>query len=229
MTANQLIRVLLRRWYVLVVFAVLVVLAVSLIPRTPGVYTSQVDMVFLPPSTLNRLQDQVEGSVQFAAIVDREFNGNRGNAPIPLQTATLYGEGIRRGYTVTLHNDGGQWTNNFDRPDLSIEVVDSSPERVNTEITRLTRRISALSSSLQDAQNVAPADRIGVIESPSTAQVTYIAASTTRAAAATLALGVILAMLVTVLFDRIAERWTRNASSTAQQRIHAERTTSTRA
>jgi hypothetical protein len=225
MTASQLARVLLRRWYVLVVLGVLVVLAVGLIPKTRGVYTAQTNIVFLPPSNSNRLQDQTASSVQFAAIVERQFNGNRGNSPIALQSATLYGEGVRQGYTVTLHNDGGQWTNNFDKPDLSVEVVGSSPGQVASVVRSVTARVEKLAETIQIDENVAAAERIGTIQSPAVPQVTYIAASTTRAAVASLALGFIASLLLTVLLDRILERWSRysGASTRHLKRLVRER------
>ena len=57
-TAVQLLRILGRRWYVLLLVAVITAVSILLIHRVPGVYWTQVDVVFLPPKSANALEDQ---------------------------------------------------------------------------------------------------------------------------------------------------------------------------
>lgn len=206
MTAGEFFRVLLRRWYVLGAFAVLTVLMMGLTSRATGLYWSQVDIVFLPPSNFNLLQDRTNGVVQFAAVIDREFNGNRGGVPAALPGGTLYGEGITRGYRVTLLNSGSQWGNNFNRQVISVEVVDSTSSRVDAALKQLISRVDALSIRQQDALGVAPRNRIETYELPATPVISHVQGSRLRAEIAIAALGAVIGAIASVLFDRFLRR-----------------------
>lgn len=203
MTAGQLFRVLLRRWYILVLFALITVTMISLTPRVSGLYWTQVDVVFLPPSNFNLLQDHTDGVVQFAAVIEREFNGNRNGVPAPLPGGTLYGGGVSRGHEVTLLNSGTQWGNNYNRQVISVEVVDSTPDRVDAVVRELTDRISALVVQQQDSAGVAPKNRIETFELPATPVISYVQGSRVRADIAIAALGAALGGAASVLFDRV--------------------------
>jgi hypothetical protein len=206
MTAGEFFRVLIRRWYVLGLFAVITVVMVGLASRTNGLYWTQVDVVFLPPSNFNLLQDHTDGVVQFAAVIEREFNGNRGGVPPTLPGGTLYGEGITRGYDVTLLNSGTQWGNNFNRQVISVEVVDSTPSRVDAVVKQLTTRIDALVIRQQDAVGVAPKNRIETYELPARPVISHVQGSRVRADIAIAALGAALGAVASVLIDRLLRR-----------------------
>ncbi|WP_213816485.1 hypothetical protein [Glaciihabitans sp. dw_435] len=189
MTVRGVLRLLLRRWYVVLVCAAVTAFSIGSVSKIQGVYTTQVQVVFLSPLSVNTLEDFTDGIVQFAALVERKFNGNRGSAPITLQSSSLYGEGVREGYRVTLVDSGGQWGTNFNRQMLSVEVVGSSPEQVSATVTDVTDRISRIAADEQSAQHVATADRIETITSPEAPVIGYVGGNLPRAALAILALG----------------------------------------
>jgi hypothetical protein len=226
MTAMQLIRILVRRWYFLLVFAAITVGAVGLLSRVQGVYWTQVNVVFLPPFGVNQLEDHTDGVVQFAAVIERQLNGNRTGVAQATTSGTLYGEGVRRGWQVSLLNSGGQWGNNFNRQVLSIQVVDSSPELVGAKVQEVGDVIDRLVREQQDAQGIAAPDQITTLESPSIAPITYVAGSTTRATIGVVALGIALGVIATVGLDRLIgygrhrrrRRW-RNARSLQEPHV----------
>ncbi len=203
MTAGNLIRVLLRRWYVLLLAALLTAVVVGLLGRVPGVYWTQVDVVFLPTNSANALGVTNDSLVQFAAVIEREFTGGRDDDPISMTGGTLYGQGVRVGWRVKLPNAGGQWNNNFNRPALSVEVVDATPARVNAVVQNLTERIQSLVRQAQDDQGVPRIRQVETLESPSTAVVSYIDGNRTRASLAVALLGAVLGISAAVAFDTL--------------------------
>jgi len=203
MTAIQLIRVMLRRWYLLLAFAIITVAVLGAVSRAQGVYWTQVNVVFLPPSNVNQLEDHTDGVVQFAAVIERQLNGNNTGITKGGGGATLYGEGVRRGSEVSLLNSGGQWGNNFNRQVLSIQVVDSTPERVAAKLDSVGAEIDRLVQAQQDQQGVARVDQITTLESPSVAPITHVAGSSTRAAIGVIALGASLGIVFTLGLDRL--------------------------
>ncbi|MBK4348509.1 hypothetical protein [Lacisediminihabitans changchengi] len=205
MTAAQLIRVVLRRWYVVIAVLILTAVAVVAAGRVSGVYSTQLDVVFVAPSKTNSLEVSADSLVQFAAVIERRVNGADAVAPLS-GGSTLYGEGIRSGWAITLPNSGGQWQTNFNQAALSIEVVDSTPERVRTIANDLSAKVSALALQEQVDQGVAPISRVTTLESPANPVVSYIEGRSSRAKIGIIALGVGLALFLSVVTDRLAAR-----------------------
>ena len=205
MTAAQLIRVVLRRWYVVIAVLILTGIATVLAGRVPGVYSTQVDVVFTAPSTPNSLQVSNDSLVQFAAVIERRFNGN--SAPAALSGGTtLYGQGVRSGSAVTLPNSGGQWQTNFNQAALSIEVVGPTPERVQAVADDLSARVRSLAVKEQVDRGVAPLNQVGTLESPAVPVINYIEGRYSRAKIGIIAVGSGIALLAAVMTDRIVIR-----------------------
>jgi len=205
MTAARLIHVIFRRWYVVLAVLIITGLATVAAGRVEGVYSTQLDIVFVASGKSNSLQISADSLVPFAAVIERRFNGNSEAAALAGET-TLYGQGVRSGWSVTLPNTGGQWQTNFNRPALSIEVVDSTPERVRAVANNLSARIRGLTLSEQVEQGVSAVNRVTTLESPATPAVTYIEGRSSRAKIGIIALGVGFALLAAVMIDRLLTR-----------------------
>lgn len=205
MTAARLIHVIFRRWYVVLAVLVITGLATNAAGRVEGVYSSQLDIVFVAPGKTNSLQISADSLVQFAAVIERRFNGNSEAAALAGET-TLYGQGVRSGWSVTLPNSGGQWQTNFNRAALTIEVVDSTPERVRAVTNKLSARIRDLTLREQVEQGVSAVNRVTTLESPATPAVTYIEGRAPRAKIGIIALGVGIALFAAVMMDRLLTR-----------------------
>ncbi|WP_411701296.1 hypothetical protein [Conyzicola sp.] len=209
MRANQVMSALLRRWYVLVGVAALTAVGVMFVMRVDGVYWARVNVVFLAPpekTNPNSLALPPATTVNFAAVVEREFTGaaveNRFGSP----AATLYGSGVREGYSVILVNRGGQWGRAFSDPVLAVEVVDSSEERVEAVLDDVLARIETLAVEQQDSLSVTADARIETLRSPQTAIVSYTGGNRARAAAGVAALGGLVAVSATIILDRVVQR-----------------------
>ena len=205
MTRSEFVSTMLRRWYFLLGGLLCTFLAIGYFGVAPGVYSTQVDVVFLPPSEGvrgNPLEGRSDSLIYFAAIVEREVNDGA-NLTRPSASATLYGSGIRSGYLVSLPNTGGQWRTNFGRPVLSVEVVDLDEANVTKVLNEQLAKVNDTVRRIQDEQGVAPENRIQTGLAPSVPVVTYVGGSRMRAALGITAIGIALSVLITIGLDRI--------------------------
>lgn len=169
MTIIQLIRSLKRRWYVVVVGAILTVAAVLVFSKSERVYFAQTNVVFEAPgapTVAGVYNGFSESLISFAAVVERTVNGSSESVHLSSPTATLYGIGVRQGSSVTLADRGGQWSHVFDRPVLSVQVVDSSPERVRASMAAIISDISNAAESVQSGSGAPIGARITVTTTP---------------------------------------------------------------
>jgi hypothetical protein len=158
----------------------------------PGVYRAQVDVLFLPPASNvfpNALFNAPGGLVSIAGVVGKMVDPDSQSGQVVSPTVTLANQGIRDGYSVTLPDDGGQWTRNFDRAQLNVQAVGASPTGVQQTVRRLVAAINAKLAWLQDRANVTRVNRIVTSLNPGQVQVYYEAGRRARAVLATAVLG----------------------------------------
>jgi hypothetical protein len=184
----------LRRWIIVAVVMVGLLITASVMQvlgRRPGVYYVTTDVTFLldSASSPNTLQADGSSIVGLAAAVDRMITGNHVSARLSSPDATLYGAGVRRGWSLALEDDGGQWQSNFDKPVLVVQVVDTTAARADAVLRTLLVRVARTARSLQERIGVAQAARVIAEASPSRPGVAYIPIRRTRALAALLLLG----------------------------------------
>lgn len=212
MTIIQLIRILRRRWYVLVVGAVCTVAAVTVFSQNERVYFAQTNVVFEAPGspTVAGVDNGFSESLNyFAAVVERTVNGSSASVRLSSPTATLYGIGIRQGSSVSLADGGGQWSHVFDRPILSVQVVDSSPERVNAGMAAVISDISTAAESMQ-SESGAPIDaRITVTTTPEQPEIASFGQTSTsriKGAASMVSVGFLLSASAACILESPALR-----------------------
>ncbi|MFC5931585.1 hypothetical protein [Cryobacterium melibiosiphilum] len=179
--------------------------------QAEGVYSTRVNLVFLAPTDLtgNSLSDTSDSLINFAALVEREYNGNVNTARFSNSTATLYGAGVREGHAVTLLNSGGQWKDSFRNPVLSVEVVGGSDKDVRQELEQVISDINALAESKQVQASVSAVNQITTLTSPQAPVMEYADGSRTRAVGAIVLLGLGIGGVATSLFDRVVSRPSR--------------------
>lgn len=211
MTPRLVLTALRRRWYVvLAVFLVAGVASVGLAPR--HVYWTRAEIVFLPPDGPGHAGNALEGTdeslIFFAASVERTVNGGPKVVAMSSDTATLYGAGTYEGYSVELVNDGGQWQTNFDRPILSVQVVDSTASRVRNTLQSIVGRVETTALQRQQEFGVSSANAIRTQLNPEQPQVASVGGSAKRALVGEFVLAAGLAMAAAILVDN---RMTRRA------------------
>ncbi|TFC07181.1 hypothetical protein E3O42_00085 [Cryobacterium adonitolivorans] len=207
MTMVQLLRVIARQW--LVVLAVLVVSALCavLVARMPGVYSTQASVRLLPPPALtegaNAIGERAEELIDFAALVEKQYNGNAAQLRFASPNATLAGAGIRSGVSVRLVNDGNQWNLNFREPVLLVDVVEPDAERARVVLDATVTELLNIVTERQNRSGVEGGYRVGVLVSPSSADVVNVTGNPVRAVAVTVLLGLSGAVLMALVVDRV--------------------------
>jgi hypothetical protein len=207
MTAWQYLEVLRRRWWLLMGLLALTAAGVWMLPAHAGVYWTRTSIVFLPPAGSAKVGNVLEGSdpslIYFAAAVERATNGGAQAPRLSSPEATLYGTGVRQGRSVSLVDTGGQWRSNFNRPMLTVEVVDTSEARAREVASTLMAQIQGRAAALQHQAGAAPRSMIRTEPSPETPVITYVGGHHGRAAAAVLLLGTGISLVTTVQLDRL--------------------------
>jgi hypothetical protein len=218
-TLNGFLRALARRWYVLAIFAALTMLGGFLAVK---VYWARVTVVLLAPESLdnqNALRSPTESLIDFAAVIERQVNGNHSQPRFSFSSATLYGAGVRDGYKVSLQNDGGQWSDSFTQPVLDVEVVSPTRTGAQAQLRQVIDRIDALVANRQADADVPSDQMITTLQSPSPASITHIGGSRLRALGAVGLLGAISGVALTLAFDRrMRARVSRKAGDDAAPR-----------
>lgn len=165
---------------------------------SPGVYISQVDLVFVFPSgadTVNLWDGSSDALTTFAGIVAKAVYSDE-SATMPVTDGvTLADQGITRGWVVRQPNRGGQWAYNFQDPMLNVQVVGPSALEVNEELAVVRSRVERSVRSLEEAAGVTTENQIRIVQSPGRSQVHFENGSRRRALAGLLALGVVLSIL----------------------------------
>ena len=207
MTSGALLRILARRWYVLVVALIVAGFAFVLMNRTGGAFVAETQVMFIAPGTdaIGTVDDGYRDTlVNFAATIEREFHDGK-QADRLAEHASLFGSGVSDGYQVVLPNNGGQWENSFATPALSVSVTGPTAAEVSATMTTLLDRIDTLSYDRQIASNVAPENMILTERLPTDAAISYVGSSrSTQARAAVMLVAVCLgiAAAMAVAIDR---------------------------
>lgn len=212
MTTVQLLGILRRRWYVLIVSIACSVAAMSVFSETERVYFAQTDVVFEAPGvpTVAGVNSGYSESLSFfAGIVERAVNSGSDSVRLSSPTATLYGIGVHQGKSVALADRGGQWSHVFDRPVLWVQVSDSSPERVAAVMAAVVSDIATTAESMQSLSGAPPGTRITVTTTPENPEIVSFgqtSASRAKGFASMAVVGFGLSAAVACLVDRFALR-----------------------
>jgi hypothetical protein len=216
-TFRDILRSLLRRWYVLAVALVCIAVAILALTRVDGVYAVRVKLVLLPPTIEtadeNILRGNSESLVHFAALIERSYNGNAEQPQFASVDAPMYASGRTSGVKVFLPNAGGQWSADFREAKLVVEAVDPSAEQVEKRLNATVAEIRELALQLQRAQGVDDAHLVSVLVSEETTGIQFVQGSKVRAAGGILILGLAIGVVATVLLDRAITRKLRSNSS----------------
>ena len=159
----------------------------------PGVYFSEVKVVFLAPNNAlypNSLVAINASVIMTAGLVSVLADPGRPQSPrVTDPSISIVNEGIRDGYRIQLPNDGGQWSDNYDQSVLDVQAVGPTANSVVTRMQSLLARIDASLTKIQDDQQVAAVNRIRTSVVPAQLPIFYQTGSKIRALAATLILG----------------------------------------
>ena len=206
MTAAELMRILVRRWYLTCLGAVVSMGVLVLSLQQPPVYFTQLDVVLLSPpdqSPINALRDGPHPLSPLAGLIVHDVNGGRPITEMASAVTTLYGEGVREGQRIRLRNHGSQWKPVFDVGIVDVQVVAADPEEVRSRATELVARLDEALLARQIDAGVAPPSRVTLESAPSDPVIQQVGVSRSRAAGSIAVLGAVL----TFMFVAVADRW----------------------
>lgn len=210
MAALDALRVLGRRWYVMVlVLAATVAVGLQLYPGQ-HTYSARTTVVFVWPGALALYPTEDDGIgalVNFAALVRQGIRADDVDSTASASFGgTLVGAGVGSGHSVVLPNSGGQWSDRYDQPVLNLESVGPTPAAATGDLRELVAQIDATVESLQARLNVPVESRVRIsVDAPVVADGGATGATRMRGAAGAGILGIVIALVATLGTDRIVE------------------------
>lgn len=209
MTSRDLLRLVFRRWYLMVLGAALSLALLSVVWKQPGVYWTQFDVVVLEPTSRlnpNSIEDPRFSMAPMAGVMVTEVNGDRRVPVLASPDTTLYGEGLREGTRVRVPNTGSQWLPMYSQPRIDVQVVSRDPAQVERRAQEATARLRAALDRRQDELGVTPRVRMSTISSPRDPIIAHVTGNRSRAALGTALLGATLTTGAVYLLERVRLR-----------------------
>ena len=209
MTTEGVVGIVARRWYAVLLGLLLTATALHAVSNRDGVYSAEVDVVFLTPKSArfpNSIQQTSSSVVATAGLVERMLNGTMEKPAAASTGVTLAGQGIRQGYSLELPDTGGQWAHNFPRPVLRVQAVGPSAAWVQAEVEHQISRIADTLAEIQSQDRVRRSDWIVTSSSPASVDVAFHGGRPTLALAMTGLLGLWATLLAAVAVDQVVSR-----------------------
>jgi len=210
MTVRTILRILLRRWYVmLLVLGAAGAGTAYLVAHADGVYSTRtiVNFLYSYESSL-----ALDGSVKdddviaFAGAVAAEVVPGRDAVRYAAGDAPYYGAGLREGVLVGLVDYGNQWTPSYGVAAIEIQIVGESLAWVQARQREALARIEHSPYVIQQPGDIT--DLVPRVD-PLSLQIQHITPSRTALVAAVAALGgagLLAAGALSVGVDRLAHR-----------------------
>jgi len=207
MTARDFLAAALRRWYVVVLGAVVTVGVLAVVQRQAPVFFTQYNIVVVGPSGTtedsNVLENPRYGLQPLVGVISTDLND--GHPPLLTGDvdATMVGMGAREGVQVRVPNLGTQWRPLFSANYLDVQVAARTPEQVQAKAEETSARVEQLLEQRQDELGVPANLRARAVPSSEDPIVYPMAGSRSRALAGTGLTG----MAVTAVLVFWLERW----------------------
>lgn len=209
MTAQDLLWLIRRRWY-LAVLGLLATVAVCLLIRPEVIYWGKVSLVLTPPVDPvlpKSLEEPPSSPVAAATILIRLVDGGYIEPKSSSADATLYGEGKRQAVTARIRDFGGQWGSLIPSPTIDIQAVDPERTVVTEGLAQQERALRGTLDKLQDDLQVAPSQRLVLSGEPVPTVVAQVTGSRVRALASSAFLGLVLTVAFVYWSERALRRW----------------------
>lgn len=208
MTSRIVVEAIIRRWYLAFLGILLLAGIVAGELRISGVYSTRFDLMLRPPraavpSSLGQTPLDLSGA---AAVMALEFNHGRQRLTPASPQVSLVDEGVRRGAVADVRNYGGQWTRDYSRPMINVQVVGPDARTVARGARRMRHDLIALVREQQARIGLRPAQMITAAAVPTSAPITYRPTARARSVLATLAAGSAVLVFLVAKYDAWARR-----------------------
>ncbi|GAA4167209.1 hypothetical protein [Gryllotalpicola koreensis] len=178
MTIIMALRIMLRRWYVVLAVFAMAGTCLYWQVKHAGVYASYAVVTLLPSNGRFVATDPYGDPTPyttFASALVQQFNEGRTQEPLSTTTAPLYGVGVRQGIQVSLANSGNQWVNQFDQPSIIVQVVGPTKAWVDANTRSVVGDLISLSDRMQAQSGIVPAQRMVAQQQPLTGLAAHVA------------------------------------------------------
>lgn len=209
MTARDFLVALYRGWYVVLAGVVATVALANSVHDSKGVYWAHVEVFLVGPRAgydPNAFISSPDSLIATAGLIQRDVTGSAATSRVVSDAVTLPGQGIKVGTLTRLLNEGGQWANNFSRPVLDVQTVDSTSSGASLRMQSEVRAITTRLETRQRDAGAPPEDWITVRLVPSSPEVTYVHGDQRRGLAAALLLGALTTMGSVVALELVRRR-----------------------
>ncbi|RYB94905.1 hypothetical protein EUA93_11430 [Nocardioides oleivorans] len=188
MTSRDLIVAALRRWYVMLVGAVISLGMVYVATHQQPVYWTQFNVLLIGPQDPefpNYLEDPRFTLYPFVGVVVDDVNGGES----PMLTASvetnMVGQGITDGVQVRVPNLGTQWRREMTASYIDVQVAAPTPEEVTRRSDTTIAEIADSLATRQDELGIVPGMRVSSRPATKAPLIYQIGGNPLRAAAAT--------------------------------------------
>ncbi len=205
MTSRDLLALVLRRWYLMALGALISLGVLYEATHEPPVFFTQYSVVLLPPRSTtfpNNLEDPHYGMTPMAGVIVSDYNAGHRLTLLGSPDTTLYGEGVRDGSRVRLPNDGSQWQPIYDLPNIDVQVVGPSPEEVTAKARQIGDELEALLKRRQDQLGIRDTMRMTALISSPDPIIAQVGGARSRTALGVVLAGATLTTIGVVRFDR---------------------------
>lgn len=182
MTIWELLRALVRRWYVCLLAGALALGGTYVVRQQDGVYWTRAEVTFLAPTSEinpNVLRVTSSDLIIAAAVVAKRINGNLVWNKLADPATTLVGQGVRDGWSVRLPDYGGQWSRVYSRQVLDVQVTGPTEQAVRDRLADLFAQIDGELALLQEGSR--SSDLITTMVVPQTPAVYHVTGRPMRA------------------------------------------------
>lgn len=163
MTSSDLVLAALRRWYVVLVGAVISLGLVYLATHQAPVYWSQVNVLLIGPKDPefpNYLEDPRFTLYPFVGVVVSDVNGGEPAMLTASPDTNMVGQGISDGVQVRVPNLGSQWRFDTTSSHIDVQVAASTPEEVTRRTDATVAKVAAALDERQDELGVSDVMRV---------------------------------------------------------------------
>lgn len=186
MTSRDLLWLMLRRWYVMLLGAALSVGILYVATHQQAVYWTQFNVVLIGPHDPDRpnyLENSRFTLYPMVGVVANDVNAGHPPMMVASTDANMVGQGTRLGSQVRAPNLGSQWRTDFSASHLDVQVADSTPEAVSLRADQVVSEVSAALVTRQDELGIAPGMRVTSIASTADPTIYVVGGNRMRAAA----------------------------------------------
>ena len=187
MTSRDLLGAALRRWYVMVVGAVVSLGFVYVATHQPTVYWTQFNVLLLGPTNPefpNYLEDPRYTLYPIVGLVVNDVNDGK---PVMVTASTetnMVGQGMISGVQVRVPNLGTQWRRDLSANYLDVQVAAPTPEEVIRRADTTLQEVAAALRDRQDELGIVPGMRVTSVAATHDPTVYAVSGNRMRAAAA---------------------------------------------